>query len=143
MRPGFRAVTFASVAVTLRAFVQVDLPRRMQVGFRGGQGILEVLVFRRNDPRLALLDHPVGNDQESENEDSGKKNFASFKGARGVREHERKKFRIVAVPNKSVTKQLGAAEDEPEKFGVEEEDRGSRDPGEDCADARVGKFAHF
>ena len=38
---------------------------------------------------------------------------------------------------------LLAAEDEPEKFGVKEEDGGSNDPGDHNGDAGVGEFTHF
>jgi len=38
---------------------------------------------------------------------------------------------------------LLAAEDEPEEFGVEEEDGGRDDPGDDNGDAGVGELAHF
>ena len=39
--------------------------------------------------------------------------------------------------------ELLAAEDEPDEFGVEEEDGGGDDPGDDYREARVGELAHL
>ena len=76
MRSRFRAVSFAAVAVTLRAFVRVDLPGSIQIGFRGSQGIFQAPVFPGDDPGSVFLDNPVGNNCESENEDCGEKKLA-------------------------------------------------------------------
>lgn len=144
MRPGFRAIPFAAVAVTLRAFLRIDLPGGIQVGFGRSQGILQAFVFRGHDPGFVFLGYPVNDQDANEKKESGKENPTEPKRARRMSGHgNRKNFRTTAVPNKSVTKQLGGAEDEPEKFGVEEKDRGGDDPGEDGSGARVGELTHF
>ena len=76
MRSGFRAVSFASVAVTLRAFVPVNLPRGIQGGFGRSQGILQALVFRGGDPRFVLLSQPMNDQDTNENENGSEKNLA-------------------------------------------------------------------
>ena len=44
---------------------------------------------------------------------------------------------------KKIETGLLAAEDEPEEFGVEEQDSGGNDPSDDDSETRVGELAHF
>ena len=101
MRPGFWAVASAAYSVTLRAFVCVNLLGCAQVGIGRRQGILQALVFRRDDPRLIFLSHPVNDQDASEKQESDEKRFAQPEGKGRVRGHKkRRNFRITMSETK-------------------------------------------
>lgn len=95
MRSGLRAIALTVLPMTLRTFLRVDIPSRMQVGLRGRQGVFEAFVFLGNDPGLVFLGQPVGDDDADENEQGREEKFAKLESARRVGGHEnRKNFRI-------------------------------------------------
>ena len=87
MRPSLGTVPLAAFSVTLCAFVGVDLLGGVQVGLRRRERILEVLIFRGDDPRFILLDEPVDDEHADEKKKRGEKQFAELKRERRVGGH--------------------------------------------------------
>jgi hypothetical protein len=96
LHPGLRAVTFATIAVALGAFVAIDFAGGAQIGFRRLERVLKFLKFVGDDPGFVLLGGPVDDKNANEGEKSGEGKFAQLKILWRVGGHE-KKFSHIEV----------------------------------------------
>ncbi len=164
---GIGAIAFPSFAVALDTFIEIDGAGRGEGRGRRLDRILAELGFFGNFPLPVLINRKdYGNRDRGEEKNEQK--FAQAEStsrmgshgqveifAYGDRRQKKEKPNLKRaatlrtrpthkrVWEKSIGMKLLAAEDQPEKLGVEAENGGGNDPCDDGGKAGVGEFAHF
>jgi hypothetical protein len=105
LHPGLWAVAFTPIAVALGALFAVDLAGGAQIGVRSLERVLKFLEFIGDDPWSVLLGHPADDQNEDEDEKSGKGKFAEPEILWRIGGHRgRKNLRTSTAPAKGIDK---------------------------------------
>jgi len=156
-------ISLSSFAVALDAFIEIDGTSGVEGRGRRLDGILAKLGFVGDFPLAVLIDRDRDRNA-NQGEERSEKEFAQAESVLRVSGHRQGKIfaygdgrlkkemflltrsaqgTLRAEDRRRPRAKLSAAEDEPEKLGVEEEDGGGDDPGNDGGEAGVGELAHF